>query len=216
MTAFRKSNVLGRRGKKAQAVIVDKTDGGSINPKWNRVTQLQMKIEYDAFDEFADRRITIEKTLTNINGELYANINKGYTVNIKYDPINPFMMDIHDEYFERHHRARTGCTNNCCITLFTFIVALFFVLIPYWILKSAEISWYWIIIIVFLIPLVMMVTACVSCCVCCKNHDMIAWYKTRTIMKERRRRGNEQKIEIKEKKKDGEQNYILMSDDEFK
>ena len=56
--------MLGRRGKSAQAVIIDKIDAGSGNTKWNRQTQLQMKIEYEAFDEFSNKQVLIEKTLT--------------------------------------------------------------------------------------------------------------------------------------------------------
>lgn len=167
-TTFRKSNILGRRGKKVVATIIDKTDAGTRNLKWNRITQFQMKIEYEALDEFNDKRIKIEKLITNINHQIWNNISEGYTVNILYDPINPFMIDIDDEYFNIQGRARTGCTKNCCVTLLNFIVAIFFVLIPYWILKASQIQWYWIIVILILIPLSLMVIACVSCCVCCR------------------------------------------------
>ena len=168
VTKFRKANVLGRRGKKTEAEITDKTDAGSRNLKWNRITQFQLKIEYDAYDEFNDENIRIEKTLINVDHAIFNEITEGYTVNIKYDPLNPFMMDIDDEYFHIQGKARTGCGRNCCVTLLTFIVAVLFCLIPYWILKAVPVTWYWIVIIVALIPLVLMVLSCVSCCVCCR------------------------------------------------
>eukprot|EP01084_Bolivina_argentea_P136930 241178_1 len=211
-TGCRKNNILGKRGKKVEAIIINKTEAGSRNLKWNRVTQLQMKIEYEAYDEFAQQTITIEKILTDIDATLYNAISEGYTVNVIYDPINPFMSDIDDEYFNSHGRARTGCTRNCCVTLFTFLVAVLFVMIPYWILQAAELSWYWVAIIVVLIPMVFMVMSCVSCCVCCRNHDMIAWYKTRNIIKEQRRR---EQVEKSGKKNKDE--YLLMDNvDQFK
>lgn len=182
-----RANILGRRGKKTEATIIARTDAGSRNLEWNKVTQLQMKIEYSAYDDFLERKVIIEKTLTDIDAQLHNKVNEGYTVNVRYDPINPFMMEVDDDYFDLK-KARTGCGRNCCYTLFTFIVAVMFVLIPYWILKAAGLRWYWIIIIVVLLPAVMLVISCVSCCVCCRNHDMIAWYKTRGIMKELRRR----------------------------
>mmetsp|Transcript_41937 Transcript_41937/g.67431 ORF Transcript_41937/g.67431 Transcript_41937/m.67431 type:complete len:127 (-) Transcript_41937:8-388(-) len=100
------------------------------------------------------------------------------------------MMDIDDEAYvvSKANRARTGCTNNCCSVLLHLTVAIFLVLIPYWILKAAEISWYWLLIIVALIPMVFTVIACVCCCACCMNHDMAAWYKTRNILREQRRK----------------------------
>ena len=47
-----------------------------------------------------------------------------------------------------------------------------------------------------------------------RNHDMIAWYKTRNIIKEQRRRDDSMARRNKNKKND----YLLMdpTDDEFK
>ena len=115
------------------------------------------KIEYEAYDEFAAKRVIIEKTLTNIDAEMHTDVQQGHTVNIRYDPINPFMMEVDDAYFRARGRARTGCGRNCCVTLFMFAIAAFLVLIPYWILEAAGLDWYWVGIIVLLIPLVYIV-----------------------------------------------------------
>ena len=213
-TTFRKRNILGRRGKKTEAIIINKSESASRNLKWSKVLQLSMKIEYEAYDEFHQQTIIIEKTLTNISQHVYDSISEGYTVNIKYDPINPFMFDIDDEYFSDTQQARTGCCRNCGYTLLLLIIAIFMVLIPWWILNGAGIKWYWVIIIVILIPVVMIVIACVSCCVCCKNHDMIAWYKTRTIQKEQSR---QYQMKQKGKKSSNKgKDYQLLGSDEFK
>merc|ERR1711971_698706 len=98
------------------------------------------------------------------------------------------MMEVDDSYFARRGRARTGCGRNCCVTLCMFCIAAFLVLTPYWILNAAQLDWYWVAIIDMLIPVVLIVIACVCCCACCRNHDMVAWYKTRNIQKELRRR----------------------------